>query len=216
MQIAEEFSCEIISVDSMQVYRFMDIGTAKPTAAERSRISHHLIDIIDPDENYTVGTFVRDAEKAIQYIYANINTPLLTGGTGLYFRGLLNGVFDDFTGPEEKSGTAQEKHDVRQNLQTRLEEEGGSRLHKELAELDPESAQRIHPNDIQRILRGLEIFYTTGIPWSKHLANQSEKKSRYRVLKIGLTRPRKELYKRINQRVHHMAKQGLLEEVDIQ
>jgi len=173
LQIAEEFSCEIIGVDSMQVYRFMDIGTAKPTAAERSRIPHHLIDIVDPNENYTLGTFVRDAEKAIHYIYSKKNIPLLTGGTGLYFKGLLNGVFDDFTGPDEKYGTAQEKHDVRQNLQTRLEEEGGSRLHRELADLDPESAQRIHPNDTQRILRGLEIFYTTGIPWSKHLENQS-------------------------------------------
>jgi len=198
----------------MQVYRFMDIGTAKPTAAERSQIPHYLIDIVDPDENYTLGTFVRDAEKAIQCIYSNKNTPLLTGGTGLYFKGLLNGVFDDFVGFEGKSwADPEEKKTIRDNLQKRLTEEGATRLHKELAELDPESAQRIHPNDIQRILRGLEIFYSTGIPWSRHLEHQSEKKPHYRVLKIGLTRPRKELYGRIDQRVQQMAEQGLLDEV---
>jgi len=197
----------------MQVYRFMNIGTAKPTAAERSRIPHHLIDIVDPDVDYTLGNFVRDAEKAIQHIYANKNIPLLTGGTGLYFKGLLDGVFDDFTGPEEKSRTKQEKKEFRLNLKKRLKEKGSTKLHRELAELDPESAQRIHPNDTQRILRGLEIFYTTGIPWSEHLVDQSEKKSCYRVLKIGLTRPREELYQRINQRVQQMAEQGLLAEV---
>jgi len=214
LQIAEHFSCEIIGVDSMQVYRFLDIGTAKPTAAERSQIPHYLIDIVDPDQNYTLGTFVQDAEKAIQCIYSHKNIPLLTGGTGLYFKGLLNGVFDNFVGPEGESLTdKKEKKAIRQNLQKRLKEEGGIRLHSELAELDPESAQRIHPNDSQRIIRGLEIFFSTGIPWSRHLANQSEKKTPYRVLKIGLTRPRKELYGRIDQRVKQMAEQGLLVEV---
>jgi tRNA dimethylallyltransferase len=215
LQIAEQFSCEIIGVDSMQVYRYMDIGTAKPTAAERANIPHYLIDILDPDQNYTLGTFVKDAEDAIRSIYANKNIPLLTGGTGLYFKGLLNGVFDEFTGPGGESDTDPEKRAaIRQNLQERLEGEGGKKLHSELAELDPESARRIHPNDIQRILRGLEIFYSTGIPWSKHLANQSENKLRYRPLKIGLTRPRKELYARIDQRVQQMAQQGLLTEVE--
>lgn len=216
LQIAERFSCEIIGVDSMQVYRYMDIGTAKPTAAERSRIPHHLIDIVDPDENYTLGTFVRDAEKAIQSIYSNKNIPILAGGTGLYFKGLLDGVFDEFAGSTEgKSVTGPAKREIiRQNLQKRLKEEGGTRLHSELAELDPETAQRIHPNDTQRILRGLEIFHSTGIPWSRHLANQSGNKTRYRVLKVGLTRPRKELYARIDQRVQQMAEEGLLTEVE--
>ena len=216
LQIAELFSCEIIGVDSMQVYRYMDIGTAKPTIAERSRIPHHLIDIVDPDENYTLGTFVRDAEKAIQNIYTNKNTPLLAGGTGLYFKGLLNGVFDEFVDNHDgKSFTDPEKREIiRQNLQKRLKEEGGIRLHSELKELDFETAQRVHPNDIQRVLRGLEIYYSTGIPWSRHLANQSENKTCYKVLKIGLTRPRKELYSRINKRVQQMAEQGLLTEVE--
>jgi tRNA dimethylallyltransferase len=210
LQIAERFSCEIIGVDSMQVYRHMDIGTAKPTAAERSRIPHYLIDIVDPDQDYTLGTFIKDAETAIQAIYSHKNIPLLTGGTGLYFKGLLSGVFDErISGLERKSDT----DTIKQDLRERLAEEGSKKMHSELAEFDPESAQRIHPNDVQRILRGLEIYYSTGIPWSKHLASQSEKNLHYRALKIGLTRPRKELYARIDQRVQHMAELGLLSEV---
>ena len=214
LQIAERFSCEIVGVDSMQIYRHMDIGTAKPTVAERSRIPHYLIDIVDPDEDYTLGTFVRDAEEAIQSIYSHKNIPLLTGGTGLYLKGLLNGVFDELVGSEKESATTPKKTDtIKQNLRKRLAEEGSKKLHNELAEFDPESAQRIHPNDVQRILRGLEIFYSTGIPWSKHLANQSQKNLRYQALKIGLTRPRKELYARIDLRVQQMAEQDLLTEV---
>ena len=215
LQIAERFSCEIIGVDSMQVYRHMDIGTAKPTAAERARIPHYLVDIVDPDEDYTLGTFIKDAEAAIQTIHSHNNIPLLTGGTGLYIRGLLNGVFDgDFAGSEREPETNTNKSDtIKKDLRNRLAEEGKEKLHNELAEFDPESTQRIHPNDAQRILRGLEIYYCTGIPWSKHLANQSERNLRYRALKIGLTRPRKELYARIDQRVLQMAELGLLSEV---
>ena len=211
LQIAERFSCEIIGVDSMQVYRHMDIGTAKPTTSERSRIPHYLVDIVNPDKDYTLGTFVRDAKTAIETIYSHKNIPLLAGGTGLYFKGLLNGVFDEFDSSEKKSETDREK--IKQDLRKRLAEEGGGKLHNELAELDPESALRIHPNDVQRILRGLEIYYSTGIPWSKHLANQFQKNMGYNALKIGLTRPRKELYARIDQRVTQMAEQGLLNEV---
>ena len=211
LQIAERFSCEIIGVDSMQIYRHMDIGTAKPTAAERSRIPHYLVDIVDPDEDYTLGTFIRDAETAIETIYSHKNIPLLAGGAGLYLRGLLNGVFDEIVGSEKKSDI--DRVTIKQNLRERLVKEGGEKLHNELAELDPESGQRIHPNDTQRILRGLEIYYSTGTPWSKHLANQSQKDMPYHPLKIGLTRPRKELYARIDLRVAQMAEQGLLNEV---
>ena len=215
LQIAERFSCEIIGVDSMQVYRHMDIGTAKPTAAERARIPHYLVDIVDPDEDYTLGTFIKDAEAAIQTIHSHDNIPILTGGTGLYIRGLLNGVFDgDFAGSEREPETNPNKSDaIKKKLRNRLAEEGKEKLHNELAEFDPESAQRIHPNDAQRILRGLEIYYCTGIPWSKHLANQSAGNLRYTALKIGLTRPRKELYARIDQRVLQMAELDLLSEV---
>ena len=215
LQIAERFSCEIIGVDSMQVYRHMDIGTAKPTLAERSRIPHYLIDIVDPDQDYTLGTFIRDAEAAIKTICSHENIPLLTGGTGLYYKGLLNGVFDEnICKLEGETATEQKRREsIKLEIKERLAEGGSIKLHNELREIDPDSAQRIHPNDAQRILRGLEIYYCTGIPWSKHLANQSEKNMGYRVLKIGLTRPRKELYARIDQRAQQMAELGLLTEV---
>jgi tRNA dimethylallyltransferase len=193
----------------------MDIGTAKPTMAEMARIPHYLIDIVDPDEIYTLGRFINDAEAAIQKIYHHGNIPLLAGGTGLYFRGLLEGVFDensfavnDAEGEEQKN-----THSTRQTLQKRLAEKGKEALHSELAEVDAESAERIHPNDTQRVLRGLEVFYTTGISWSEHLEKQIKKRVRYQALKIGLTRPRQELYARIDQRTRLMADQGLLAEV---
>jgi len=211
LQIAERFSCEIIGVDSMQIYRHMDIGTAKPTAAERSRIPHYLIDIVDPDKDYTLGTFIRDAEKAIKDVYSHKKIPLLAGGTGLYFRGLLSGIFDELIDSGKESNTDRET--IKQDLQVRLAEEGSEKLHNELEEFDPDSAQRIHPNDAHRIIRGLVIYHSTGIPWSKHLANQSQKDMRYHALKIGLTRPREELYALINQRVQQMTEQGLLSEV---
>ncbi len=215
LQIAERFSCEVVGVDSMQVYRYMDIGTAKPTIAERTRIPHHLIDIVNPDVDYTLGSFVRDAESAIQEIQAHNNIPLLAGGTGLYFKGLLAGVFaEDKTGKWHESTTNEKKKEtIRQELRKRLTDEGSVVLHSELAKVDPESAQRIHPNDSHRVLRGLEIFYLTGIPWSKHLTHQTKRVHNYQVLKIGLIRQRKELYGRIEQRVHQMAEEGLLAEV---
>jgi tRNA dimethylallyltransferase len=215
LQIAENFSCEIVGVDSMQVYRYMDIGTAKPTTAERSRIKHYLIDVVDPDDNYTLGRFIKDAEEAIETIYSHKHIPLLAGGTGLYFKGLLEGVFDEnIYAAEDESGRGGKKNNsLKQKLRQRIQKEGNEALHRELAEVDPESGKRIHPNDTQRIIRGLEIYYTTGLPWSNHLKKHKIRNTRYQVLKIGLTRPREELYARIDQRVQLMANEGLLAEV---
>jgi tRNA dimethylallyltransferase len=214
--VAERFSCEIVSVDSMQVYRYMNIGTAKPTTAERSRIPHYLIDIANPDENYTLGRFISDAETAVGTIHAHGKIPLLAGGTGLYFKGFLDGVFSEhrIIAERVKGEGRREIISVRHGLRRRLREEGRDSLHRELAELDPETAARIHPNDTQRLLRGLEIYYFTGTTWSQHLAGQVNKTSRYRTFKMGLTRPRKNLYERINQRVLDMVAQGLLAEVN--
>jgi tRNA dimethylallyltransferase len=213
LQIAEKFSCEIISVDSMLVYRHMDIGTAKPTREERSRVPHYLIDIVNPDEPYALGRFVTDADAAIQEIYLHKKNPLLVGGTGLYFKGLLEGVFaEDDALPEDTEDNPKTER-IRQKLKDRLRDEGNETMHRELAEIDPESAQRIHPNDSQRLLRGLEIFYLTGIPWSQHLENQHRGFKRYQAMKIGLSRPRPELYECIDKRVEIMIEQGLLDEV---
>jgi tRNA dimethylallyltransferase len=215
LSIAEQFSCEIIGVDSMQVYKYMDIGTAKPTEQERSRIPHHLIDIVSPDENYTAGRFAVDAQNAIQIIKNNQHIPLLAGGSGLYFRGLLEGLFDVNNGDRNTNNRTaiSDTESIRQNLKERLAEEGSEQLFAELNDVDPDSTKRIHPNDIQRLLRALEIFKTTGIPWSQHLTRQQENTGQYNVLKLGLTRSREELYKRIDQRVQIMIELGLLEEV---
>jgi tRNA dimethylallyltransferase len=211
--IAEHFGCEIIGVDSMQVYKYMDIGTAKPTEQERSRIPHHLIDVVYPDEDYTVGRFVIDAQNAVKSIQQNHHIPLLSGGTGLYFKGLLEGLFDENGDDGNSQLSAVDTESVRQQLKKRLAEEGRAQLFSELKDVDPGSAGRIHPNDTQRLLRALEIFSITGIPWSRHLARQQASGGHYNVLKLGLTRPREELYKRIDQRVQIMIELGLLDEV---
>jgi tRNA dimethylallyltransferase len=214
LRIAKEFSCEIIGVDSMQVYKYMDIGTAKPTPAERALIPHHLIDVVNPDENFTAGHFVNDAENAMQIISEHNRIPLLTGGTGLYFRALLDGIFDDNV-PEISAENDSDIRTsrIREDLKTRLQEQGREHLYAELGRIDPKTAGRIHINDTQRLLRALEIYQLTGIPWSKHIEKQSSETTRHEALKLGLSRPREELYERIDRRVQVMLDQGLLEEV---
>ncbi len=208
--IAERFSCEIIGVDSMQIYKYMDIGTAKPTLQERDRVPHHLIDIVYPDDNYTAGRFVTDATQAIQSVRAKHHIPLLTGGTGFYFRALLEGLFAE-SGPDQAAGS--EIGSIREHFKKRLAEEGKEQLFAELVSVDPDSARRIHANDTQRLLRALEIFQSTGLPWSQHLANQAAAPGQHNVLKLGLTRSRAELYEQIDQRVEIMIEQGLQDEV---
>jgi tRNA dimethylallyltransferase len=202
--IAEKLNAEIISMDSMQIYKYMDIGTAKPTLAERSRICHHLVDYVEPDEIYHVSRFVQDARAAIIDINSRGHIPMLVGGTGLYMRGLVNGVFELPDVPAQ----------VRDQVRADLEEQGNAMMFQELRRCDPETASRIHQNDSQRLARGLEIFRTTGIPWAEHLNRQQEKSAEFDVLKIGLRRNRDELYQRINTRVDMMIEQGLLAEVE--
>ncbi len=202
--IAEKFKAEIISMDSMQIYKYMDIGTAKPTRAERSRIHHHLVDYVEPDEIYHVSRFVSDARTALVDIINRGCIPMLVGGTGLYMRGLLEGVFQLPDIPPA----------IKAQVRTDLEKFGNAVLFKELQRCDPETATRIHQNDSQRLARGLEIFRATGIPWSKHLSRHHPKTSEFNVLKIGLRRDREELYQRINSRVDQMVDQGLLAEVE--
>lgn len=202
--LAEKFGAEIISMDSMQIYRYMDIGTAKPSPAERARIRHHLLDYVEPDEPYHVSRFVQDARAALGEIRGRGHVPMLVGGTGLYMRGLLKGVF---TLPEVPVL-------VRDQVRADLERLGNDALHQELARCDPDSAARIHKNDSQRLARGVEIFRATGIPWSEHLRRQQHQGDEFQVVKIGLRRDRAELYQRINDRVTMMIDQGLLAEVE--
>lgn len=156
LALAEALEGEIVSVDSALVYRGMDIGTAKPTAEERARVPHHLLDIRDPEETYSAADFARDAQTAIAGIHERGRVALLVGGTLLYLRALLDG-FD---------AIPQVPDAVREQVRARLDTEGGQALHRVLAKVDPEAAERIHPNDPQRILRALEVFEATGRPLS--------------------------------------------------
>ena len=205
LQIARQYDCEIVSVDSMQVYRYMDVGTAKVSLQERAEIPHHLIDIVNPDQNYDAARFAEDALHAITDIRSRGKFPLLTGGTGLYLRALLQGIFPGAPVDEK----------IRTDLRVRINTEGTSKLHKELSLIDRISADKIHMNDSQRLLRALEVYYSTGIPWSEHLRRHNAQNSANQfsnALEIGLTCDRSFLYDRINERCRLMLDNGLEEE----
>jgi len=208
LNLAKEFGCEIISMDSMQIYKYMDIGTAKPTQEERNIVPHHLVDFVDPADDYNVSRFVSDARSSIDDLQSRNMLPMIVGGTGLYMRGLLEGMFEIASVPEH----------IRENLEQTVQEKGLDYLFEKLTEYDPESAARLHPNDRQRVMRALEIYHATGIPWSTHLKEQQQQKEAvkgdFKALKIGLHRDRELLYERINRRVGIMVDQGLLEEVE--
>jgi tRNA dimethylallyltransferase len=193
---------EIVSVDSMQVYRGMDVGTAKPTAAERALVPHHMIDVLEPEEPCNVGRFRRMALEAIDGIVARGHQPLLVGGTALYLKGLVWGL-------AEAPGRQPE---VRRRLERELEEHGSARLHERLARLDPAAAARIHPNDVQRLVRALEVCEATGRPASEGRMQFAAEPGLCTAM-VGLRLQKEELYRRIDERVDRMMDNGLLEEV---
>jgi len=203
LDLAQRFGGEIIGVDSMQVYRHMDIGTAKATEEERRLVPHHLIDVVDPDEEYSLARYLEDAVRAASAIGRRQRPLFFVGGTGLYFRGLIQGVFVQ---PPIPSG-------IRDELHRRVRQGERQRLHQELRERDPESAARIPPQDTQRLVRALEILQATGRPWSEWLKQAHSRAVLEEPLLIGLGMERKDLYQRINQRVDLMVEQGLLDEV---
>ncbi|MBX6423828.1 tRNA (adenosine(37)-N6)-dimethylallyltransferase MiaA [Thermosulfurimonas sp. F29] len=202
IELAERFGGEIVNFDSVQVYRYLDIGTAKPTPEERARVPHHLIDILEPDEPFNAAAFVERADCVIAEIVARGKVPILVGGTGLYLRALLHGLFPVEV-PEE----------LRRTLRERLKREGLSVLYQELRRRDPEAARRIHPHDRVRVLRALEVCLATGKTFSEMVRTHAFRERRYKALKIGLHLPRDELYRRLNERVDRMLEAGLLEEV---
>ncbi|MFI5360101.1 MAG: tRNA (adenosine(37)-N6)-dimethylallyltransferase MiaA, partial [Halanaerobiales bacterium] len=204
LKIAEELQGEIISADSMQIYRYMDIGTAKASAEERKRVRHHMIDIINPDETYSVADYQQEADRLIREICARGSLPIMVGGTGLYIRAVIQG----FLFPEMETN-----HQLRAELTEMARKYGNEYLHQKLAEIDPEHARKIHPNDLRRIIRAIEIFQETGHNMTYYLEKQKYTPPRYNTLKIGLIREREELYDRINKRVDLMIKKGLVEEV---
>lgn len=206
LALAEDIGAEIISADSMQVYRGMDIGTAKPAPSERARVPHHLIDVAGPKDEFSAGGFLRLAEEAIEDIRRRGKTPLVVGGTGLYVRALTDGLFE---GPKADP-------ELRESLMERERIGGAGTLHRLLAESDPRAAARIHPSDLRRVVRALEVYCKGGVPITgRHDEHRAEKEaSPARPVRIvGLTRDRAELYRRIDARVDSMMEQGFLGEV---
>jgi len=201
LALAREFPLEIVNADSLQVYRHFDIGTAKPTTAERSEVPHHLIDVADPDEPYDAGRYVRDAERVIGEIRARGKVPMLVGGTGMYLRALLRGLDPLPSDPR-----------VREELSRRWEAEGGAALHAELARIDPETAAKVHPADRVRVLRALEIATVAGIPPSRARAAWNSAGPRHGSLFLALWPDRETLYRGIDARTEGMFRRGLLEE----
>jgi tRNA dimethylallyltransferase len=201
--LAPELNAEIVSADSMQIYRGMDIGTSKPTPEERRRVAHHLIDIVDPDDSFHAVQFQEQADRAIQDILGRGKTAMVVGGTGLYVKVLLHGLFED------PGGKAFDKWDEKLNYYKALSEDP----HKTLKALDPDAAGRIHPNDHVRAQRALEVFLRTGRSITDLQKKHGFQQDRYEALIIGLTMDREQLFERINTRVDEMVRAGLLDEV---
>lgn len=201
--LAQKIGAEIVNADSLQVYREMDIGTAKPTSEERATVPHHLIDVADPPEPYDAARYCREGREVLADLHRRNVPPLVVGGTGLYLRALLSGLFAE---GEPAAG-------VRARLKGELQDLGLPALYQRLLYLDPATADRLHPHDTYRIIRALEVMEATGTPLSEFIAAHRFQDAPYQVLKLGLTLPREELYQRIETRVELMLAQGWLEEV---
>ena len=202
--LAKALNGEIISADSMQVYKYMDIGSAKIRAEEMQNIPHHLIDVLEPDEEFHVVRFQQMAKKAIQDIYAKGKIPIVVGGTGFYIQALLYDI--DFTESDEDN-------EYRLELEEIAKEKGAEYLHEKLREVDPKSAELIHANNIKRVIRALEFFKHTGEKISEHNEQERAKESPYEFCYFVLTDDREKLYERINQRIEQMLDEGLIDEV---
>jgi tRNA dimethylallyltransferase len=201
--LAREFGGELVSADSVQVYRGLDIGSAKATAEERRAVIHHLVDILDPDEEYSAARFRNQAAPIIQSLQERNIPVFVVGGTGLYLRTLTRGIF---RGPEANP-------ELRRSLGKQAEEKGSATLHEELKRVDRDAASRIHPRDAVRIIRALEVYQVSGQPISGFQKEHGFKERDFNVLKIGISFPRDELFRRIEARVHRMLERGWVEEV---
>lgn len=203
IRLAKEYDCEIVCMDSMQIYRGMNIGTAKPTEEEMAGIPHHMLNVAEPVEAFSVARYQELAEECIADIHARGKRALLVGGTGLYLRALRQPM---------AMGEVSADEGVRAELEALAAEEGGKqRLHDMLEAVDPETAARLHLNDVRRVVRALEVYRLTGVPFSKQLQLQTESRFAYRV--ASLTMDRALLYARIEKRVDQMIGQGLVDEV---
>jgi len=205
LSLCERFRGEIVSCDSVAVYRGMDLGTAKPSSEERSRLPHHLIDVAEPDEPFTAGEYSRQARAALRDIATRSRLPIVTGGTGLYLRALIEGLF---AGPVRHEG-------LRERLRQSAQKRGSAWLHRVLARLDPPSASRIHANDTAKLTRAIEVCVAGRRPMSQVLGSQTlarDPLTGFRLLRIGLNPPRTALYQRLNRRCAEMFAAGLVDE----
>jgi tRNA dimethylallyltransferase len=203
IELAETFGGEIINADSMQVYRYMDIGTAKPTAEEQQRVKHHLIDVVTPDKPFHADLYRRLGRKTVDSLRRKKTPIFVAGGTGLYIRALTQGLFNS-----PKINPA-----VREKLKLEIEQKGGYLLYHRLRKVDPETAARIHSNDFLRIVRALEVFESTGMPISFFRDQHRFGDRPYLTLKMGVEIDREILYRRIDERVDRMIEKGFLQEV---
>lgn len=202
--LAKAIGGEIISADSMQVYRYMDIGSAKIMSEEMNGVCHHLIDVLEPEEEFNVAVFQKMAKEAMQGIYERGHIPIVVGGTGFYIQALLYDI--DFEKGEENT-------DYREELEAYAKDHGAQALHDRLREVDPKSADAIHANNVKRVIRALEYYHETGTQISEHNEAEREKESPYQFAYFVLNDVRSHLYERIDHRVDLMMEQGLLDEV---
>lgn len=203
LELAPRIDGEIVNADSQQVYRYMDIGTGKPTEAERKSVKHHLIDVVNPDEEFNAALYRRLATEAIDRIRRDGKTAMVCGGTGLYLKALTHGLF---TGPGQDQA-------IRRSLEVEIKSAGLAGVYQRLIEIDGSARSTIHPNDRQRIIRALEVYETTGKALSEWQNEHAFQEEPFKVCEIGLLRERAELYERINRRAESMIEGGLLEEV---
>ncbi len=205
LAIADEFACDIISVDSVMVYKGLDIGSAKPDVKTLEKYPHHLVDILEPSESYSAANFRDDALRLIKTSHSNNKIPLLVGGTMLYFSALLRGL----------SKMPSADLNVRKKISDLANQQGWEFMHAELAKIDPQAAERIHPNDPQRIQRAMEVYELTGMPISEWHAESKQNEIPYKTLKFALIpEDRARLHRRIEQRFNQMLKEGFLTEVE--
>ncbi|MCC8169048.1 MAG: tRNA (adenosine(37)-N6)-dimethylallyltransferase MiaA [Oscillospiraceae bacterium] len=204
IELAKRFNGEIVSADSMQIYKYMDIGSAKPTSEERAAVPHHLIDFLEPDAQWSVADYTALAHEVITDISARGKTPIMAGGTGLYINSVVNDV---------SFGEIDTDCKIREELQSIADAEGGEKLIEILNEFDSESAQKLHPNNVRRVIRAIEFYRVTGTPISKHQEMTRQAQTRYEPQMFTIEWDRKTLYDRINRRVDMMMSDGLLDEV---
>ena len=202
LALAEKFSGEIVNCDSVAMYREFDIGTAKPSVGERARVQHHLVDCVDPQQDVTAGEYAREARAVLAEIKSRNHLPIVVGGTGLYLRALLEGLFP---GP-------QRSQELRERLRERAASHGSKYLHRILQRLDPNAANRVHPNDAPKLIRAIEVCLASRQKMSELWRQGRDPLQGFRILRIGLDPDRATLYRRINQRAAQMFEQGLTEE----